>query len=170
VAGSGQRTNPPGIRLGIAPAIRVANRALIIRDRQLLVTGNTGPEFPTFYLCPGGGQEHSEDARSAVRRECREEIGCDVVVGDLAFVRDYIAADHEFAAQDGGHHQQECFFFCDLVAGAVPHLTDGADTWQTGVAWLAVAGLADQPLWPKALAGWLASPEDERPRYLGNVN
>ena len=31
-------------------------------------------------------------------------------------------------------------------------------------------GLVREPLWPKALARWLASAESERPRYLGNVN
>ena len=51
----------------------------------MLVTVNSG-DFPTFYLCPGGGQDHGEDAYEALRRECREEIGCDVVVGELAFV------------------------------------------------------------------------------------
>lgn len=73
-------TNPLGIRLGAAPTIRVANKAIIVRDGQLLVTVNSG-DFPTFYLCPGGGQDHGEDAYVALRRECREEIGCDVVVG-----------------------------------------------------------------------------------------
>ena len=92
--------NPSGIRLGAAPTIRVASKAIIVRDGHLLVTVNAG-DFPTFLLVPGGGQEHGEDAHEALRRECREEIGCDVVVGEFAFLRDYIAADHEFAEQDG---------------------------------------------------------------------
>lgn len=162
-------TNSTSIRVGAAPAIRVAVKAIIVRDEHLLVTVNSG-DFPTFYLCPGGGQEHGEDAHAAVRRECREEIGCDVVVGDLAFLRDYIGADHEFAEKDGWAHQIEAFFFCELAPGAEPQLTTEGDTWQTGVAWLPLDGLADQPLWPKALARWLASPEDGRPGYLGNVN
>ncbi|HXH78085.1 NUDIX domain-containing protein [Nocardioides sp.] len=155
-----------------ARAVRAATKAIIIRDGHLLVTVNSG-EFPTFYLCPGGGQEHGEDAHEALRRECREEIGCDVLVGDFAFLRDYIGADHEFAEHDGDHHQLEAYFFCELAPGAEPQLTSEADTWQTGVAWLPLADLADladQPLWPKALARWLHSPEDTRPGYLGNVN
>ncbi len=162
-------SNPPGIRVGAAPTIRVANKAIIVRDDQLLVTVNGG-DFPTFYLCPGGGQDHGEDAYEALRRECREEIGCDVVVGELAFVRDYIAADHEFAEHDAWAHQREAFFFCELAAGAEPQLTDDGDVWQTGIAWLPLVGLVDEPLWPKALAHWLGSAESLRPRYLGNVN
>ncbi len=162
-------TNPPGIRLGAAPTIRVATKAIIVRDRQLLVTGNSG-DFPTFYLCPGGGQDHGEDAHEALLRECREEIGCAVVVGEFAFLRDDIAAKHEFARVDGWAHQLEAYFFCELVPGAEPHLTDEGDTHQTGIAWLPLDGLAAEPLWPKVLAPWLLMPADERPGYLGSVN
>jgi ADP-ribose pyrophosphatase YjhB (NUDIX family) len=161
--------NPPGIRLGAAPTIRVASKAIIVRDGQLLVTVNSGP-FQTFFLCPGGGQDHGEDIHSALRRECREEVGCEVVVGELAFLRDYIAADHEFAAQDGWAHQQEAYFFCSLAPGPEPVLGSGGDTWQTGVTWIPVSGLLDEPLWPKALARWLLSSVKDRRGYLGNVN
>jgi 8-oxo-dGTP diphosphatase len=162
-------TNPPGIRVGVAPTIRVANKAIIVRDGRLLVTVNSG-DFPTFYLCPGGGQDHGEDAHEALRRECRDEIGCDVVVGDFAFLRDYIGADHEFAERDGPHHQFEAYFFCSLAPGAQPHFDGEGDRWQTDIRWIPLEGLADQPLWPKALSGWLATPVAGRPGYLGTVN
>lgn len=168
-AGEGRVVNPPGIRLGATPTIRLSHKAIIVRDDQLLVTVNTG-DFPTFYLCPGGGQHHSESADEALRRECREEIGCEVTVGSLAFLRDYIAADHEFAASDGWFHQVEAYFFCELVPGAVPRVTGEGDTFQTGVGWIPLDRLADEPLWPKALAGWLATPASQRPGYVGNVN
>lgn len=163
-------TNPPGIRLGAAPTIRVASKAIIVRDDRLLVTVNSG-DFPTFYLCPGGGQEHGEDATQALRRECREEIGCDVRVGALAFMRDYIGADHEFAEKDRWVHQQETYFFCSLAPGVEPRYGgEGGDTWQTGIEWIPVGRLLDEPLWPKALGRWLLSPATDRPTYLGNVN
>lgn len=161
--------NPPGTRVGAAPRIRVANRAIIVRDTHLLVTVNSG-DFPTFYLCPGGGQEYGEDAHEALRRECREEVGCDVVVGALAFVGDYIGANNEYTGPDGWAHQREAYFFCELAPGAQPELTGAGDRWQTGIAWVPLDGLADEPLWPRALARWLAEPEAIRPRYLGNVN
>ena len=40
-------TNPPGIRLGAAPTIRVASKALIVRDGHLLVTVNS--DDPAYF-------------------------------------------------------------------------------------------------------------------------
>ncbi len=164
-----ESTAPVGIRVGAAPTIRVATKAIIIRDGRLLVTVNEGAQG-RFFLCPGGGQEHGEDAHQALRRECREEIGCDVVIGDFAFLRDYIGADHEFASVDGWAHQTEAYFFCEIASGEAPRLTDAGDVHQIGIEWIELAMLADAPLWPKALATWLASPLGGRPGYLGNVN
>ena len=70
--GAAHPMNPPGIRLGAAPTIRVANKAIIVRDRALLVTVNSG-DFATFYLCPGGGRTTARTptrhcAESAARR------------------------------------------------------------------------------------------------------
>ncbi|CCH76165.1 MutT/NUDIX family protein [Nostocoides japonicum T1-X7] len=158
----------PKIRLGAAPTIRVAAKALIIRDAHILMTVNS-EEIKRYYLCPGGGQEHGEDVRTALRRECHEELDCDVTVGEFAFMRDYIGADHEFPAHSWAH-ALETYFFCELAPGAEPRLVGEGDPWQTGVAWLSLATLANEPLYPKALVHWLAAPEGSRPGYLGNVN
>ena len=47
--------------------------------------------------------------------------------------------------------------------------SDG-DTWQTGITWLPLSTLLDEPLWPRVLAPWLLAPPSDRPAYLGNVN
>jgi 8-oxo-dGTP pyrophosphatase MutT (NUDIX family) len=103
-------------------------------------------------------------------RECLEEIGCAVTVGDLACERDYIGATHEFAAHDGWFHQRETYFWCTLADGAEPANGPGADDYQVGVRWIPLDELADHPIAPRHLAGWFAAPESERPRYLGDVN
>lgn len=160
------QSEAPEIRLGLAPAIRVAAKALIIRDGNLLVTVNSGRTDDLFCLCPGGGQNHGEDAPAALRRECQEELGCDVVVGDFAFYRDLMGAE----MMDRRMHQVEAYFFCELAPGAEPRITDTGDAWQTGFAWLPVATLQDEPVYPKALAQWLQAPAAERPGYLGDVD
>ena len=79
------------------PRVRTAARALIVRDGKLLTTlmhdGNGD-----FYILPGGGQRHGEALAHTVARECREELGVEVEVGALAYVRDYIGRNHDFAA------------------------------------------------------------------------
>ena len=67
--------------------VRTAIKALIVRDGSLLVTVNSH-WTPLFYLLPGGGQQFGESMLEACARECREEVGVDVTVGEVAFVRD----------------------------------------------------------------------------------
>lgn len=164
----------PEIRVGAAPTIRVANKAIIQRDGRLLVTVNQTTfveNAPEFYLLPGGGQEWGEDAHVGLVRECREEIGCAIVPGDLACVRDYIGAHHRFATWDAWFHQQENFFFAELVAGAEPvHVPATGDDWQVGVAWKTPAELRDSGEFaPMALLDWLEADPATRPRYLGDT-
>lgn len=43
-----------------------------------------------YYKLPGGGLEDGEDAMSALARECREEIGCDIeVTGEVGSIVEY---------------------------------------------------------------------------------
>ena len=149
--------------------MRPAIKALIVRDGALLVTVNTH-WTPVFYLLPGGGQQFGESMREAVVRECREEVGVDVEVGEVAFVRDYIGARHEFAEQDSHYHQIEVVFWATLAPGAEPSFGPDGDSFQTGVRWVPLEELDDAPLWPHALKAWLRSDPAERPTYLGDVN
>jgi 8-oxo-dGTP diphosphatase len=149
--------------------VRPAIKALIVRDGALLVTVNSH-WTPLFYLLPGGGQQFGESMREAVVRECREEIGADVEVGEVAFVRDYIGSRHEFAEQDSHYHQIEVVFWAALAPGSEPVHGSTGDTFQTGIRWVPLDELDDAPLWPQALKGWLRTEPDERPTYLGDVN
>ncbi|GAA1917950.1 NUDIX domain-containing protein [Nocardioides marmoribigeumensis] len=149
--------------------VRPAIKALIVRDGALLVTVNSH-WTPLFYLLPGGGQQFGESMREACARECREEVGVDVTVGEVAFVRDYIGSRHEFAAQDSHYHQIEIAFWATLAPGAEPVQGPVGDSFQTGIRWLPLDELDDAPLWPQALKGWLAADPADRPVYLGDVN
>jgi 8-oxo-dGTP pyrophosphatase MutT (NUDIX family) len=148
--------------------IRSAAKALIIRDGQLLATRNVDGDGE-FYLLPGGGQEFGEPLDETMRRECREEIGCEVEVHDLVLVRDYIASNHEFA-QNGDAHQVEFYFQCTLHPDTEPCNGPGADTWQTGIAWLPLEQLSDYPLYPKVFQTLLRECLPSSRIYLGDVN
>lgn len=150
--------------------IRTAARALIVRDGQVLVTINVDA-VGEWYMLPGGGQRHGEDLASAVRRECREEIGCDVRVGRLRFVRDYIGKNHEFADEDADQHQVEFIFECELMPGQEPNPRAAADSQQTGVKWLPLTALASHRFYPRALIPYLVSSDAaDAVVYLGDVN
>jgi ADP-ribose pyrophosphatase YjhB (NUDIX family) len=156
--------------------IRTSAKAIIIEDDRILLTRNEDAQG-TFYLLPGGGQRRGEPLVEAVVRECMEEIGVLVSVGDLLLVRDYISANHEFAEQDaliyeGGLHQVEFMFRCRIVEGDV-RAGGTPDTWQTGVEWVEMSRLNDVRLYPAAMVEPLraiARGEGPQACYLGDVN
>lgn len=148
-------------------------KAVIIRDGSLLVTVNQD-QWGEFLLLPGGGQRFGESMVEALHRECREELACEVLVGDMIGARDYIGANHEFAEHDSHFHQVEIFFSCQVAPGCEPGMgamADDEDTWaQTGVEWVPLTDLPNRRIYPSALREWLLTlPEPER-RYLGDVN
>ena len=112
--------------------IRVSAKAVIVSDGRVLLCRNVD-EKGDWYCLPGGGQRRGETLVEAVRRECLEEIGDEVEVGRLLFVRDYIAANHEFAPTDPEVHQVELMFACTLPAVDEPAIGATPDSWQSGV-------------------------------------
>lgn len=148
---------------------RISAKAVIIRDHQLLVIVKRGPEGE-YYILPGGGQHLFETLEDAVKRECLEELGVDVQVGELLFVRDYIARNHEFADQDPDVHQVEIMFACRVPDEYVPRMGSAPDTDQSGAAWLPVRELASARLYPAALKRVLADGGGTMQAYLGDVN
>jgi ADP-ribose pyrophosphatase YjhB (NUDIX family) len=154
-------------------AIRNSAKAIIIRDRRLLVIGKRDRDG-LYYLLPGGGQLPGETFHDAVRRECREEIDAAVEVGPLLFIREYIGRNHEFAQTDGDTHQIEFMFACEVGGDYVEaHAGHEPDTGQQGVYWLELDHLMEHRLYPMALRRRLAamprgSAADEV--YLGDIN
>jgi 8-oxo-dGTP diphosphatase len=148
--------------------VRVSAKAVIIRDDHLLVTAHRD-ESGEYYLLPGGGQERFESLHDALRRECLEEIAARVEVGELLFVRDYIARNHEFAADDPQTQQVEIMFACRVPDDYIPRSGAIPDPRQHGVVWLPLTALPSVRLYPAALKPVLAR-SDRTPAYLGDVN
>ncbi len=61
----------------------VAAGALIEAGRVLLAQRKRGTHLAGAWELPGGKVEEGEDPRDALRRELAEELGLDVVVGDV---------------------------------------------------------------------------------------
>lgn len=140
----------------------------MVGDRMLVTVNRDADEV--FHLMPGGGQEFGEDARAGLVRECREELGCEVVARDIACVRDYVGRNHRPDAWDVGFHQQENLWWTDLAPGAEPRFDPATgDRWQVGVAWLTIEELRQREFSPRPLLDWLETEPSRRPFYLGDV-
>jgi len=155
--------------------IRVAAKAVIIDEGEILLTRNLHPDDPDgeFFLLPGGGQHHGEPLDECLRREVCEETGYSVEVGDLLWVRDYIGASHAFAAYEPDVHQVEVMFSCSVDRSMPPAKPVEEDAWQLSVDWIRLEDLPEIRLFPAALVQYLVGPsggEGRGPRYLGDVN
>ncbi|PIE51098.1 NUDIX hydrolase [Candidatus Fermentibacteria bacterium] len=149
--------------------IRTSAKAIIIQDEKLLAIRNFS-SGQNWYILPGGGQEHGESLTDTLIRECREEASIGISAGDIIFIRDYIALNHQFAEEDGDIHQVEFMFKVEITDGT-PSTGSHPDIFQKGVEWLPLKDLDNYALYPSALKKLLKHglPENE-PVYLGDVN
>ncbi|WP_028552183.1 NUDIX domain-containing protein [Paenibacillus sp. UNC451MF] len=149
--------------------IRNSAKAIIVENGKILLTKNKD-EQGFFYLFPGGGQDHGEELKDTVNRECMEEIGESVVVHDLVYVREYIGKNHEFAAWDSDVHQIEFYFRCSLASN-YKTITNGTnpDKDQVGAEWIEIMELDTIRVYPKTLG---KSIKDNKSNvcYFGDVN
>lgn len=147
--------------------IRNSAKAIIIRDNKILLTKNKDVEG-FFYLFPGGGQEHGEILPKALKRECVEEIGCEVEVGALLHVREYIGKNHEHASFDSDLHQVEFYFACRILSEWSDHLKpSNPDSHQVGVEWIDIHVLKQYRLYPKEISSHIGGSSKV---YLGDIN
>jgi len=131
-------------------SIRNSAKAIIVRDSCVLLI-RIGDQGGEWYVLPGGGQHAGEPLRETVQRECLEEIGVPVQVGQLRLVREYIAKNHGADECTAPAHRVEFMFECQINADAVPSNGLKADTCQTGIVWVPVADLAAYDLYPTGL-------------------
>jgi len=146
---------------------RISVKALIIDGGRILLPLHRD-DAGLYYILPGGGQEPGETLAAALVRECREELGVEVEVGELVGARDYIGRHHEFAATND-NHQVELMFRCTFVGGT-PGTGTAVDDRQIGAEWIEIAQLAGVRFYPKRLAEILVARGDARFGYLGDVN
>jgi len=150
--------------------IRTAARAVVICDGKLLAT-KMRDQRGIYYILPGGGQQPGETLRDTVRRECREEVGVEVEVGPLLYVREYIGKNHDFSPRHKQFHQLEHVFLCTT---ADPHACSPGseiDNHQIGVAWLALEALADIRFYPESIKRFFRDGQIAvQPTYLGDCN
>ena len=154
----------------IGSHVRTAARALIIKDRKLLLVKNQDADGD-WYLLPGGGQIKNHTLAETLQRECLEETGYKIVMGPLVLVREYISNHHEFKDEQPNFHQIDLMFRCTLAAEEVLRPTE-MDHWQTGVEWVELARIKEIRIYPTVLKACFDDQDFTPPQniFLGDVN
>jgi 8-oxo-dGTP diphosphatase len=149
--------------------IRTSIKAMIIENGKILTIKKRDDEG-YYYLFPGGGQEHGETMHEALRRECLEELGYEIMIDDLTFIREYIGKNHEHAKWDKDVHQNEYMFLCHLNNDLPPITPLKPDDDQIGTEWLPLSEIDKYRIYPKALKKFLKDDIHNAPIYLGDIN
>lgn len=140
--------------------IRVAARAIIIRDGMLLVQfyQEHGDRWCTT---PGGGIGLGERLDDGLRREVHEELGITIEVGPLRYVRELRGATgvRLLGNLPPGFHQLEHFFEIPRFTGE-PRIGTVLDQHATHIGWIPLGELARHQFFPSPLCTRL--PEDLR--------
>lgn len=151
-------------------AIRTAARALILHEGRLL-TIKMQDASGIFYILPGGGQRHGETLKEGLLRECLEEIGTRVDIGELLYVREYIGKNHEFRQSHRAFHQVEHVFRCTLPDPGGIGPGSEHDKKQIGVEWIPLSDVPNSRLLPEAIKPFFsATGFNPGTHYLGDVN
>ncbi len=124
--------------------IRNSAKALIVKDGRVLLNEAGTPRVGTYYALPGGGQRQYETLQEAVARECLEETGLTVRVGDLAVLCEDIIEDGAYRERYPNHAHIVYFVFaCEIDETAERQKPSELDTHQTRTRWLTMEELAE---------------------------
>lgn len=135
--------DPDGIEKEVGFKRRHAARAIVL-DKE----GNVGLLHATkhaYYKLPGGGVDEGEDLAEALKRECLEELGCNIeVISEIGIIDEYrkIHNLHQtsycYSAQVVGEKGTPDFTESEIANGfeivwvskpeALRHLKDGKTT------------------------------------------
>lgn len=141
--------------------IRPTVRAVIIRSGKLLVQVKQRSGGPLYLTLPGGAQELGESMPESIARECHEEIGAAVSVGQLLHMAEVFKQK-----ESGVRHQVEALFACEVPAGYTPRMGPAPDRSQVDTIWADPETQAD--LFRPGYARFLLDPT--APFYLGRLD
>ena len=111
--------------------------------------------------------------QQALIRECMEEVGHQVEIGELLHVREYIGKNHEYASVDFDVHQVE-YYFISKIGNETKGNNEptNPDSHQVGVEWIAINDLLHYRIYPKELRKYIIKHFNgvKSPVYLGDLN
>ncbi|NVN97025.1 NUDIX domain-containing protein [Candidatus Nomurabacteria bacterium] len=132
-----------------------AVRAIIIEDNKVLLIHRV-KNGKGYWAFPGGGVEETDTSlKEALQRECLEELGVEVSVGDLFFEKPSLA--------DRTMGRIELFYNCKIIGGVVgtgtgPEFSDrDVEIYGTyKVEWLSLKDIKGKTVYPLELRDKIA--------------
>lgn len=141
-------------------SIRIRVCGILEKNDKLLLVKHI-KNNSEYYLLPGGGVDHGEDFRTALKREFMEECNLDVEVEDMVFISEGIAPN-------GGRHIVNIYFKVSYISGDLEVGLDGSNL--IGVEYIKKSELENVILYPntkKELKEYFEN-KDTGIKYLGN--
>ncbi|RUA08329.1 MAG: NUDIX hydrolase [Fusobacteria bacterium] len=89
--------------------IRIRVCGILEKNDELLLVKHT-KNNKEYYLLPGGGVDHGEDFKTALKREFLEECNLNIQVEDMVFISEGIAPN-------GGRHIISIYFKVKYIDG-----------------------------------------------------
>ena len=151
------------------PSIRNAVRALVVRDQSILLLRKEGGDQGERFALPGGAQDPGETLVEALARECQEEIGTPVEIGDLLTVADYFK--QRDTQPPSSRHLLEFLFSCHVPDDYTPKNGHHPDKHQIEVVWVRLSDLNQLMIFPRSLSGSLPGIiNGDNKGYLGIID
>lgn len=108
---------------------RTGKVVLFDGDGRIALIGN---KVSSFFMLPGGGIEEDESLIDGIRRECKEETGCEIEI------QDFLGATEDFRLRESKH----CISFgysAKVVSCGKPTLTKNETDIGVYVKWLSLS-------------------------------
>jgi len=140
--------------------IRIRVCGILEKDDKLLLVKHIKNKNE-YYLLPGGGVDHGEDFRTALKREFMEECNLNIKVENMIFISEGIAPN-------GGRHIVNIYFKVTYISGDLQVGLDGSNLIDVG--YIKKSELKDVILYPnikKELKKYFET-ENTGIKYLGN--
>jgi inorganic pyrophosphatase len=107
---------------------------VIIRNGRILLIKKARGPYTGMYDLPGGSPEHGEDSLTTLKREIREETGCETVCAENERFRSIIFSDFTPQSHETGVLQHNAVLYDVEIDGLPQQSGDGRDsagaTWQ----------------------------------------